>query len=91
VTRTTLNHAVSKLSSKRWAPIYYPSDVIHIDQYGTWTTLEDLQSAATVSQHPAVKAGQAGPWLRNLPLTYQGLTTFLESVLESLRNAEKVS
>jgi iron complex transport system substrate-binding protein len=71
--------------------LYYPSDVIHIDQYGTWTTLEDLQSAATVSQHPAVKAGQAGPWLRDLPLTYQGLTTFLESVLEPLRNAEKVS
>ncbi len=43
-----------------------------------------------LSQHPAVKAGQGGPWLRDLPLNYQGLTTFLESVLEPLRDAEKV-
>ncbi|MCA9876343.1 MAG: ABC transporter substrate-binding protein [Thermomicrobiales bacterium] len=69
----------------------YPSDVIYIDQYSPWKTLEDLQAEPTVNQHPAVKAGQVGPWPRDLPLNYQGLTTFLESVLEPLRDAEKVS
>ncbi len=70
--------------------LYYPSDVIYIDHYGVWTTLEELQAEPTISQHPAVKAGQTGPWPRDLPLSYQGLTTFLESVLEPLRDAEKV-
>ena len=71
--------------------LYYPSDVVYIDQYGIWLTIEELQTEPTVSQHPAVKAGQGGPWKRDLPLNYQGLTTFLESVLEPLRAAEKVS
>lgn len=71
--------------------LYYPSDVIYIDHYGLWTTLEELQAEPTVGQHPAVRAGQTGPWPRDLPLSYQGLTTFLESVLAPLRDAEKVS
>ncbi|MCA9880457.1 MAG: ABC transporter substrate-binding protein [Thermomicrobiales bacterium] len=71
--------------------LYYPSDVIYIDQYGVWTTLEQLQAEPTISQHPAVKAGQTGPWMRDLPVNYRGLTTFLESVLAPLRDAEKVS
>jgi len=71
--------------------LLYPSDVIYIDQYGLWTTLEELQAEPTISQHRAVKAGQTGPWMRDLPVNHQGLTTFLESVLEPLRNAEKVS
>jgi iron complex transport system substrate-binding protein len=71
--------------------LYYPSDVVYIDQYGVWLTIEELQAAPTVRQHPAVKAGQGGPWKRELPLNYAGLTTFLESVLEPLRDAEKVS
>ncbi|MBL8127680.1 MAG: ABC transporter substrate-binding protein, partial [Chloroflexia bacterium] len=45
----------------------------------------------TISQHPAVKAGQTGPWMRDLPVNYQGLTAFLESVLGPLRDAGKVS
>ena len=71
--------------------LYYPSDVIYIDQYGVWTTLEELRAEPTISQHPAVKAGQTGPWMRDLPVNYQGLTAFLESVLGPLRDAGKVS
>lgn len=71
--------------------LLYPSDVIYIDQYGVWKTLEELQAEPTISQHRAVKAGQTGPWMRDLPVNYQGLTTFLESVLGPLRDAEKVS
>jgi iron complex transport system substrate-binding protein len=71
--------------------LLYPSDVLYIDQYGPWTTLEELQQHATIGQHPAVKAGQAGPWKRDLPLSYQGLKTFLETSLEPLRTAQKVT
>lgn len=71
--------------------LYYPSDVLYIDQYGPWTTLEELQAHPTISQHPAVKAGQAGPWKRDLPLNYEGQAAFLKSVLEVLRTAEKVT
>lgn len=71
--------------------LYYPSDGIYIDQYGVWTTLEELRAEPTISQHPAVKAGQTGPWMRDLPVNYQGLTAFLESVLGPLRDAGKVS
>ncbi|MFN8679226.1 MAG: ABC transporter substrate-binding protein [Thermomicrobiales bacterium] len=71
--------------------LYYPSDVIYIDQYGVWTTLEELRAEPTISQHPAVKAGQTGPWMRDLPVNYQGLTAFLESVLGPLRSPGKVS
>ena len=58
--------------------LLYPGDVIYIDQYGLWTTLEELQAEPTISRHPAVKAGRTGPWMRDLPVNYQGLTTFLE-------------
>lgn len=80
-----------------WEPLstenalQYPSDVLYIDQYGAWTTLEDLQAHPTIGQHPAVKSGQTGPWPRDLPLSYEGMATFLESILAPLRTAEKVS
>ena len=91
-----LANAGSPTSTTYWEELsleqalHYPSDVLYIDQYGPWRTLEDLRAEPTVSQHPAVKAGQTGPWLRDLPLNYEGLTAFLESVLEPLRDAEKV-
>lgn len=69
----------------------YPSDVIYIDQYGAAKTLDDLRTLPTVAQHPAVAAGQVGPWKRDLPISYQGLTEFLETVLVPLRTATKVS
>ncbi len=71
--------------------LQYPSDVLYIDQYGAWTTVEELQGHPTIAQHPAVKAGQTAPWPRDLPLSYEGMTAFLESVLAPLRTAEKVS
>lgn len=71
--------------------LYYPSDVVYIDQYGEWKTLEELRQHPTISQHPAIKAGQAGPWARDLPLSYVGLTEFLDATLAQLRDAEKVS
>ncbi|MFT4040706.1 MAG: ABC transporter substrate-binding protein [Thermomicrobiales bacterium] len=69
----------------------YPADVIYIDQSGVWTTLEQLRAEPTLSQLPAIKAGQVGLWQRDHPLTYEGLTAFLESVLEPLRDAKKVT
>lgn len=71
--------------------LYYPSDVLYIDQYGAWTTLEALQEHPTIGEHPAVKAGQTAPWMRDLPLNYEGLTAFLESMLAPLRDAKNVT
>lgn len=71
--------------------LYYPSDVLYIDQYGAWKTVEELQEHATIREHPAVKSGQTGPWMRDLPLNYEGLTTFLESMLVPLRTAKNVT
>ncbi len=77
------------LSTER--ALQYPSDVLYIDQYGAWTTIEELREHPTIGQHPAVKAGQAGPWPRDLPLSYEGMTAFLESIIAPLRTAQKVS
>jgi len=71
--------------------LYYPSDVLYIDQYGAWTTAEELQEHPTIGEHPAVKAGQTAPWMRDLPLNDEGLAAFLESMLVPLRDAKNVS
>jgi iron complex transport system substrate-binding protein len=69
----------------------YPSDLLYIDQYGPSKTAEALQAHPTLKEHPAVKAGQTGPWLRDLPLTYSGQAEFLDTILVPLRTAQKVS
>ncbi|MCC6705813.1 MAG: ABC transporter substrate-binding protein [Thermomicrobiales bacterium] len=80
-----------------WEPISeeqalkYPADVIYIDAYGAWTTLEELQAHPTLSTHPAVAAGQVGIWNRDLPLSFVGQARFIEEVLAPIRDAEKVS
>jgi ABC-type Fe3+-hydroxamate transport system substrate-binding protein len=71
--------------------LQYPSDVIYLDGYGDWDTLEEVQAQPTVSRHPAIAAGQVGYWHRDFPLSYLGLTGFLEDVLFPLRTAVKVS
>ena len=65
--------------------------MLYIDQYGGWTTAEELQEHPTIGEHPAVKSGQTAPWMRDLPLNYEGLTAFLESMLVPLRDAKNVS
>lgn len=69
----------------------YPSDVLYLDAYGDWDTLEEVQADATLGLHPAIAAGQVGFWQRDFPLSYQGLAGFLEAILTPLRTAEKVS
>lgn len=69
----------------------YPSDLVYLDAYGAWDTLEEAQADATVGLHPAIAAGQVGFWQRDFPLSYQGLAGYLEAILTPLRTAEKVS
>lgn len=71
--------------------VLYPSDVVYLDMYGDFNTLAEVQGEPTIAQHPAIAAGQIGFWNRDFPLTYTGLTQFLEDVLVPLRTAEKVS
>lgn len=80
-----------------WEPISqeeavkYPSDVVYVDAFGAWTTLEQLQDHPTLSQHPAIAAGQIGLWNRELPLSFAGQARFIDDLLQLLRVAEKVS
>lgn len=69
----------------------YPADVIYLDAYGVWNTLEAVQEQATLTIVPAIAAGQVGFWHRDFPLSYAGLAGFLEDILTPLRTAEKVS
>lgn len=72
------------------AALKYPSDVIYNDVYSTYLTLEDLQAQPVIDAMPAVAAGQVGEWMRDFPVSYAGLTDFLEVILTTLRTAEKV-
>jgi iron complex transport system substrate-binding protein len=69
----------------------YPADVIYLDAYGAWNTLEAVQAEPTLNVVPAIASGQVGYWHRDFPLSYTGLTGFLEDILAPLRTAEKVS
>lgn len=69
----------------------YPSDVLFNDIYSTFLTLEDLQEQPTLAVMPAVEAGQVGLWERDFPISYAGVTNFLETILSTLRGATKVT
>ena len=51
-------------------------------------TIEDLQAIDVYGRMPAVAAGQLGLWNRDFPVSYAGLTDFLETILVTLREAE---
>ncbi|MFT4039298.1 MAG: ABC transporter substrate-binding protein [Thermomicrobiales bacterium] len=69
----------------------YPADIIYNDVYSTLKTLGELRGTPVFAQMPAIAAGQVGLWERDFPVSYAGLTDFLETVLVTLRDAEKVS
>jgi iron complex transport system substrate-binding protein len=71
--------------------LIYPSDIIYNDVYSSLKTLADLQGVAVYGQMPAIAAGQVGLWKRDFPVSYAGLTDFLETILVTLREAEKLS
>jgi iron complex transport system substrate-binding protein len=68
----------------------YPADIFYNDVYSTWRTLEELQAQPGINAMPAVQAGQVGEWLRDFPISYEGITTFLDAVLAPLRDAQRV-
>ncbi|CAN5663784.1 hypothetical protein BH09CHL1_BH09CHL1_37090 [soil metagenome] len=71
--------------------IKYPSDIVYNDVYSTVLTLEDLRAVPVFAAMPAVAAGQVGEWPRDFPMSYEGVTRFLEGILTTLRTAEKVT
>jgi iron complex transport system substrate-binding protein len=71
--------------------IKYPSDVVFSDVYSSFLTLEDLQRQPTLAVMPAVEGGQVGLWKRDFPVSYAGVTDFLETILVTLRDAQKVT
>jgi iron complex transport system substrate-binding protein len=71
--------------------VKYPSDVVFNDVYSTYATVEELQAQPTIGVMPAVAAGQVGLWKRDFPVSYAGVTDFLETILVTLRDATKVT
>jgi iron complex transport system substrate-binding protein len=69
----------------------YPADVFYNDVYSTFQTLEELQAQPTIGSIAAIAAGQVGLWERDFPVSYAGVTEFLETILVTLRDAQKVS
>jgi hypothetical protein len=69
----------------------YPADVYFSDVYSVLLTAEQLSGEPIFAALPGVAAGQVGLWNRDFPVSYGGATAFLETVLETLRTAEKVT
>lgn len=69
----------------------YQSDVLfHSTRPGTLTA-EEIKAHPTLGQHPAVKAGQVYPWNQDFIMSWQGMKTALDSIINPLLEAEKVS
>lgn len=64
----------------------YTSDLVYLDAYGAMNTREYRQPEPMFGTHPAIASGQL-----DFPMTYAGVTGFLEANLTPLRAAEKVS
>ena len=69
----------------------YPADVVfHSTRPGT-LSLEDMTSHPVLGLHPAIKAGQVGPWNQDFIMSYQGMTAALTATLAPVRDANKVT
>lgn len=69
----------------------YQSDVFFQSTRAEVLSLEELTAHPTYGQLPAVQAGQVGNWNQDFIMSYQGLTAALETMLATLRTAEKVT
>lgn len=68
----------------------YPADLFYNDVYSAFKTTEELQAQPGVGAIPAIEAGQVGEWARDFPVSYAGVTNFLETILTPLRDAQRV-
>lgn len=90
-------NADSEMATEFWEELsaeqvmLYPADVVYSDVYSVLLTAEDLAGVPIFAAMPAVEAGQVGLWNRDFPVSYAGATGFLETILETLRTAEKVT
>jgi iron complex transport system substrate-binding protein len=71
--------------------IKYPSDLLFQSSRTGTLTPEELAAHPTYSALPAVKAGQVFAWDQDFIQSYQGLTTALAHLTESLQDAGKVT
>lgn len=69
----------------------YSLDIVYLDANGAVNTLEPVQAEPVIGTHPAIASGQVGFWERDFPMTYVGITGFLEAILTPLRTAEDVA
>ncbi|MBX3069809.1 MAG: ABC transporter substrate-binding protein [Thermomicrobiales bacterium] len=71
--------------------VKYPTDVFFQSARAGGMSLEQMQAEPLISQHPAVKAEQVGPWNQDFILSYQGLADALDAMIATLSVAEKVT
>lgn len=69
----------------------YPSDILFQSTRLGIFTPEELAAHATYGSLPAVKSGQIAPWNQDFIQSYQGLTAALQTLLQALESAEKVT
>ncbi len=71
--------------------IKYVSDILFQSSRTGTLSLEELAAHPTYGTLPAVKAGQVMAWNQDFIQSYQGLGAALETMIEALENAEKVT
>ncbi len=69
----------------------YPADIILNSTRPGNMTVDELKEHPTYSLHPAIKAGQIGPWNQDFIMSYQGMTAALNTVIAPIRDANKVT
>jgi iron complex transport system substrate-binding protein len=66
----------------------YPADLYLADDRQSSMTPAQLMENPSFKFLPAAAAGQIGPWSVEYVISYQGLTTVLEALAETVRNAK---
>lgn len=69
----------------------YPADVVLNSSRPGNLTIDELKEHPTYSLHPAIRAGQVGPWNQDFIMSYQGMTAALNTVIAPVRDANKVT
>ncbi|MCA9833349.1 MAG: helix-turn-helix domain-containing protein [Thermomicrobiales bacterium] len=68
----------------------YPSDILLNSTRDDALTPEEITRNIGFAHHPAVVAGQIGPWIQDFILSYQGMTAPMLQLADTLRASKKV-
>jgi iron complex transport system substrate-binding protein len=69
----------------------YPADILFNSTRPGTLTPEQIKAHPTLSQLPAVQAGQIGLWNQDFIMSYQGMAEALETTIAVIKSATKVT